>query len=440
MVHLCGRGVSLSEKPNIVLITCHDLGRHLGCYGVSSVRSPNLDVLALKGVRFLNAFCAAPQCSPSRAALATGRYPHQNGVMGLAHNGFGWELHRDEQHAASLLGAHGYETHLFGLQHITQQVERLGFHHLHNRGFGRDVATDVASFLRGHNPGNPLYVEVNFFEPHRPYDHGGVKPDEEAGVSVPLYLQDDVAAREEMAALQGAVREVDEAVGRILSALEQGSSIGETLVVFTADHGLAMPRAKCTLYEPGIEIPLMISWRDSGIGGGRLLDDLVSNVDVLPTLLEVSGAEVPQGTRGRSLLPLLREDHYDARDAVYAEKTFHSYYDPMRCVRTGRFKYIRNFEAGFQVEVPADVQEGPIFRLHAEEYSTDRSRAIELYDLRSDPLEQDNLAGEAGVSGIEQELDTRLWRWMNDTDDPLLYGPVASPIYQRTLQQRSRKS
>ncbi len=423
------------ELPHIVLITCHDLGRHLGCYGVDTVSTPTLDALASAGVRFEHSFCVAPQCSPSRAALATGRYPHSNGVMGLSHGPFGWELNPDELHAASFLAKHGYETHLFGLQHVTQHVERLGFGCVHSQGLGRDVAAEVANFLRGPLPEKPLYVEVNFFEPHRPYDHGGVEHDMSGGVFVPPYLPQDAAAREEMAALQGAIREVDGAVDLIFEALDDSGLSERTFVVFTADHGIAMPRAKCTLYDPGIEVTLIVRWPGGGIGEGRTVPELVSNVDVLPTLLEAARVQVPGSIQGHSFLPLLRGEPYDARDAVYAEKTFHSYYDPMRCIRTERYKFVRNFEAGFLIEVPGDIQEGHIFRSHTERYSTDRSKGVELYDLHTDPLEQRNLAGDPEFAEVEIELDARLWSWMEETDDPLLAGPVASPAYRRALKE-----
>ena len=108
-----------TAKPNILFITCHDLGRHLGCYGVPTVHTPELDRLAASGVRLTRAFATAPSCSPSRAAIATGRYPHANGVMGLAHPPFGWDLHPGERHLAQLLGDAGYDTHLFGFQHVS---------------------------------------------------------------------------------------------------------------------------------------------------------------------------------------------------------------------------------------------------------------------------------------------------------------------------------
>jgi arylsulfatase A-like enzyme len=110
-----------TDPPHVVQITCHDLGRFLGCYGVATVRTPNLDRLAAEGVRCERAFATASGCSPSRAALATGRYPHANGVMGLAHGGFGWDLHPDERHVAELLRDQGYQTHLWGAKPTTRQ-------------------------------------------------------------------------------------------------------------------------------------------------------------------------------------------------------------------------------------------------------------------------------------------------------------------------------
>lgn len=434
-------------RPHLLSITCHDLGRHLGCYGIGTVHSPSVDRLAAEGIRFDRAFCAAPQCSPSRAALATGRWPHCNGVMGLTHGGFGWDLAADELPVAALLGSHGYTTHLFGLQHVTRELGRLGFAHTHATGTGDAGAThaqtgDVvaAAFeevlpgaVRGAE-GGPLYLEVNLFEPHRPYDYGGTLPDTEGGVWVPPYLPAIPEAEEEMAALQGSIRKADETVGRILRALEEAGIAEDTLVVFSADHGIAMPRAKCTLYDPGIGIALLVRWPAGGVAGGSETGSLVSNLDVLPALLEAASVPVPDRVQGRSLLGLARGSGA-GHDAVFAEKTFHNYYDPMRCVRTERFKLIRNFESSFAVEVPGDIQQGAIFRADPGRYSTNRPSMVELYDLERDPLEQENLAGRPETAGVEGTLDARLWHWMESTQDPLLEAPIGSPAYTLALRR-----
>jgi arylsulfatase A-like enzyme len=209
-----------------------------------------------------------------------------------------------------------------------------------------------------------------------------------------------------------------------------------TLVTFMADHGLAMPRAKCTLYDPGIEVALIMRSPRGEITGGRVYPQLVGNVDVLPTLLAAAGVPIPERVQGRSFLRLVRGEPYVPRTAVYAEKTFHSYYDPMRAVRTERFKYIRNFETAFEVEVPADVELGAIFRSHVELYHNGQHPPAELYELEVDPLEQTNVAGDPRYAGVAFRLDLQLWTWMEDTQDPLLQGPVVSPAYRQARRGR----
>ena len=393
-------------------MTTHDIGRHLHSYGRASVVSPNLDALAQEGVRYANAFATAPQCSPSRASLATGMYPHNNGVMGLAHRGFDWEL--GVPHAAAIFAAYGFESHLFVGQHVTPHPERLGFTEIHLDAALSDVL--------GRSTDKRLYLEVNFEETHRPYPPAGRPPGD---LEIPAYLPDTPEAREEMTAVQQTITAMDAAAGRFLSELDRAGRTRDAFVVFTTDHGLAMPRAKCTLYDPGIEVALIARWPGGGLAGGRVAEAMVSNIDILPTLLEAAGVEIPVRVQGQSLSK--------GRDAVFAEKTFHSYYDPMRCVRTRSHKFIRNFESAFAVEVPADIQAGPIFRADPTRYSRDRPNLDELYDLDSDPLEVDNLAGRHELAALERDLSDRLWRWMRETQDPLLDGPIPSPYYRSAM-------
>jgi arylsulfatase A-like enzyme len=159
---------------NVLVITCHDLGRHLGCYGVPTLRTPNLDRLAAEGVRFGQAYCAAPQCSPSRAALYTGRHPHSNGVLGLTHANFGFDLHPEERHLAQLLKEDGRATALVGADHEARHVDaastaaRLGFDHLERPRRGDEIAAAaIARLEQFAAAGTPFYLQVGFNEPHR---------------------------------------------------------------------------------------------------------------------------------------------------------------------------------------------------------------------------------------------------------------------------------
>lgn len=415
---------------DVVLMTTHDIGRRLHCYGHASVVSPHIDSLAAEGARFEMAFCTAPQCSPSRASLASGRYPHNNGVMGLAHHGFDWELDAAVPHVAAVLAGSGFESHLFGGQHVSLHPERLGFTRHHPEKNGEGIAGAVEEIVRAAGDSR-LYLEINFEETHRPYPQ--VTHERREGLDLPPYLPDGPAAVEEMIALEEGIRLMDEAAGRVLDILRAAGRADGALIVFTTDHGMAMPRAKCTLYDPGIEVCLLMRWPDGGVRGGAVLPQMVSNIDVMPTMLEATGVKAPLGVQGRSVLPLLRGDEYQERDAVFVEKTFHSYYDPMRGIRTRRHKLIRNFETAFLVEVPGDIQAGTIFRADPTLYSKDRPAIVELYDLEADPLETRNLAGTKEVADIEKKLGGALWRWMRETDDPLLKGPVPSPRYRLAM-------
>jgi arylsulfatase A-like enzyme len=363
--------------------------------------------------------------------------------MGLAHEPFGWRLGSRERHIAHLLGEVGYATWLVGMQHLIErgQAEDLGYSKVLPVAPAREESAAAIECLRSlKEDGRPFYLEVGFEEPHRPYDFGGAHPDSSLGVEVPPYLPDVPEARDDFAAFQGAVRGMDEAVGAILAALDDLDLAHDTWVIFTADHGIAMPRAKGTLYDPGIEVALLMRWPGGGLKGGMVVDELVSNVDVVPTLLEGLRLPLPGNLQGRSLWPLLMGEGYSPRTEIFAEKTFHTYYEPMRCVRTDTHKFIVNLEVSTAVDVPADVRQSPVYPMLMRSFGHTREH-VELYDLWADPWERKNLAGQHGLGPTEAALSEKLWAWMEETQDPLLDGPVASPYYRESLGRlRSGKS
>jgi arylsulfatase A-like enzyme len=277
----------------------------------------------------------------------------------------------------------------------------------------------------------PFYLEVGFEEPHRPYDFGGAQPDVSRGVNAPGYLPDAAESRQDLAAFQGAIRQMDAGVGRILAGLDELGLAEATCVVFATDHGAAMPRAKCTLYDPGIEIAVLLRLPALRRESGRVLSELISNVDVTPTLLEALGVTPPRSLQGHSFFPLLLGDRYAPRAEIFSEKTFHTYYEPMRAIRTDHHKLIVNFEVSTRVDVPTDIRESPIYPLMREEFD-DARPPVELYDLAQDRWERHNLAGSSDYASIEADLRRRLLEWMRSTDDPLLHGPVPSPYYTHT--------
>jgi arylsulfatase A-like enzyme len=395
------------------------------------VTSPALDRLAAGGVRCARSFCTAPQCSPSRASLHTGLYPHAAGVLGLAHPPYGWRLDPHVKHIAQILADTGYSTTLVGMQHLIDRgsAHELGYQHvLPVAPAYEEAAATIALLGELARSDSPFYLEVGFEEPHRPYDFGGAEPDSSRGVDVPGYLPDAPESRQDLAAFQGAIRQMDAGVGRILAGLDELGLAETTCVIFATDHGAAMPRAKCTLYDPGIEIALLLRLPGLGRESGRVVSELISNVDVTPTLLEAIDVEPPHALQGRSFLPLLFRNTYSPRSEIFSEKTFHTYYEPMRSVRTDHHKLIVNFEVSTRVDVPSDIRQSPIYPLMQREFDDVRP-PVELYDLNLDRWERHNLAGSPEYASVEADLRQRLLAWMRSTEDPLLQGSVASPYY-----------
>ncbi|MFB6219315.1 MAG: sulfatase [Halobacteriaceae archaeon] len=437
--------MSDTDRPNVVLVTPHDLGQHVGCYGVDTLDTPNVDGLADRGARFENSFTATPSCSPARAAIATGRYPHQNGVMGLVHRNFAWDLADGERHLADLLGAAGYETALAGLQHEMHDPEQR---------FDRiltptedivpdetieyaNVADHAGDFVR--DAADPFYLQVGFVEPHRDPKWGegtywrDVLDDYDDDATFPEYLVDTPAAREEMAAYERAVELVDSAVGTILDALSDAGVRGETLVVFTTDHGMPLPRAKCSPYDPGIETALVVEL--PGVVESGVRDEPVVNVDYVPTILDLAGLSVPDNVQGRSFADLLTGGEYEPRDAVFGEFSYHTYFDPRRWVRTDEYKLVVNFTTAPEVHGGnGDPDDPGGMARFTDEFGPGTREAVELYELGADPLESENLAFDPDHREQLLELLDRLYGWMLSTEDPILeMGPIASPMHEMAM-------
>ncbi len=419
-------------RPNIIVLISHDTGRFISPYGVDTVNTPNYERLAGESVQFMNAFTTAPQCSPARAALFSGKYPHAVGVMGNVGREHGWRFPDDERHAARIFGDNGYQTWLLGLLHETYLPERLGFDAI-ELGFPVvDAADHLADLLKTRDSNRPFYCQIGCKETHRPWDGFDCPPDDGRGVTVPPFLEDGPRTREDLAQLQGCVNRLDRGLGQIMDVLERHELVDNTILVVTTDHGIACRRAKCTLYDPGIEVLLFMRWPGHWEPGRS--HEFVSHVDILPTLLEAAQINIPQDLQGGAMGRLLSRGQALGRTEIFAEKTWFSFYDPMRCLRTKKYKYIRNFDFCRQTETGLDtVNRGSTIEL--ENRYAGGHPVEELYDLDEDPDEFNNLAVEPTPEhrAVCDKLAGRLLEWMRQTGDPLLAGPVASPFYYREL-------
>ena len=412
------------DYPNVLFIICHDLGTHLGCYGDRGARTPNVDALAERGVRFDNYFATAPQCSPSRGSIITGRYPHSNGLMGL-NNDNQWNLNEDEVAFPEIMRDAGYETACFGTWHINYDPSIFGIDKRFPDKPASELAQSVEDFLEDRSE-KPFFCQLGFFEPHRDFGVDRYAPENPDEMQVPPYLPDNKLTRQDLAQFHGAVREMDTVVGRVLRKLDESGLTEETIVIFTSDHGIAFPRAKCTLYDPGLRTPLIIHY-PGVFPENRTFSELMSNTDLAPSVLDMLYLPIPQNVHGKSFVPLIKGEEYVPHEYVFAEKTYHGIYDPMRAIRTNEFKYIVNFEDGPAFIMPSDVDRSPTAQGLDEGKRLELRPRRELYDLRSDPDELNNVAEERKYESVCEGLHEKLMNFLRDTGDPLLEGPVPEP-------------
>lgn len=441
---------------NIVYLHTHDLGRYCEPMGYA-IPAPNLMRLAREGVLFRQCHAAAPSCAPSRAALLTGQHPHCCGMLGLPSPQLGYRLDDYSRHLAGFLGRQGYETALAGAQHeargpMAPLLEALPYEHFLNHtptgAMEFDPALTVSAavdFLRRRHT-RPFFLSVGFVDPHRDNRRNSntfiesrpaCEPEdieERARYCQPWpHMPDNAITRREMANFKMGVAQLDADVGAVLDALDSPERRQDTLVLFTTDHGPGVCEMKCTLTDRGTGVTLIVrgpSDAEQGAAalftGGRVVDGLVQQLDLYPTLCEIIAAEKPEWLQGRSLLPLLRGEADEIHDAIFTEQTYHCNATPrpLRAVRTQRFKYIRSYKA----DQPRGVDRGPAQAYWERHGYRDLPVPDEmLFDLVFDPHESNNLAESASHRSELAGMRTRLRTWMESTQDPLLDGCVPEP-------------
>jgi N-sulfoglucosamine sulfohydrolase len=411
-----------SFRPNIVYIHSHDSGRYLSPYG-QSVPTPNLQRLAQEGTIFRKAFSAAPTCSPSRAALLTGLYPHSNGMLGLAHRGF--SLNDYQQHIVHTLKPAGYTSVLAGLQHVAKVPETMGYDKVlpHKDTSAVHVAPAAVGFLDS-RPTSPFFLDIGFFETHREYPEATAE--DKANYSpLPRPIPDTTATRGDFARYRASARIMDEGVGKVLDAIDRNGFGENTLIISTTDHGISFPRMKCNLTDDGWGVSLIM--RGPKLPRAAVCDALISQIDVFPNLCDYIGIQHPGWLQGKSFLPVLSGQVAEIHEELFAEVNYHASYEPKRAVRTSRWKYIRRF-GDRRTPVLPNCDDSPSKDLWLQAgWGSQVLDTESLYDLLFDPTEHANLINDPGHAQVAQEMRERLHRWMVSTNDPLLHGPVAAP-------------
>lgn len=447
MVASLGGSIASAAPParrNVLLIVADDLSRDLGCYGSRVARTPNIDALAARGVRFTEAFATVASCSASRAVIYTGLYTHSNGQFGHAHPPANLHTHDWVVSLPRALKAAGYRTGVVGKLHVLPP-EVYPFDavpKVDNPGGGgqRDVAAmarQVKEFISLSGE-RPFFLIVGFNDPHRAAK--GFGNDTSAGreseerfdpkkVDVPFFLPDQPEVREELAEYSQAIARLDRGTGLALSALDETGQRDTTLVVFLSDNGMPFPGAKTTLYDPGIHLPLIVDSPEASRKGATC-KAMVSWVDIAPTILDWAGAKTPYKLPGRSLLPILGQEDPTGWDEVYGSFVFHEItnYYPMRMIRTRKHKYILNLAHPLEFPFASDLYGSNTWQGIVKRGDTTMGERLvygyihrpreELYDLERDPHELYNLAADPAYASVLADLRKRLLRWQTETKDP----------------------
>ncbi len=460
-------------RPNILWIVSEDNGPELGCYGDPYARTPRLDRLAKEGARFENAFVTYSVCSPSRASFLTGLYPHQNGQIGLATHKFAMYL-PDTPNVATLLGAAGYRTGLIGKLHVNpESAFPFDFRAIPSANFQRRepitaYAKNAAKFIR-ESGGHPWFLSVNFPDAHLPFlkqangrpanplSADDVKPMPWVGV-------DSQRLRTQVANYYNCLERLDAGVSLLLDELDEAGQSEITLVVYIGDHGAQFPRGKGTVYEGGLRIPLIVRW--PGVAKpGTTVAALASTVDLLPTSLAAAGVRDKPDLPGFDLRLWLegsRPVKWRTHIHGFTTGAFPRGCFVQQSIRDERFKLISNPQPDTRnIESETYLDEAHLHHVISGVNAWERASApahvrrswtrwsspprYELYDLKNDPQEWNNLFNDPHYAAERDRLVAALKNWQRDTRDPFLDRAnvdafVAEQLANRDLRYRKQKN
>ena len=416
---------------------------HAGAYGDRVVRTPNFDRVAREGALFTRAFCAAPSCSPSRAAILTGQAPHR-----LAEGGNLWGfLPKRFATYPDLLEAAGYIVGLHGKGWGPGNFKAGG----RERNPAGPGFKSFEEFLKFVPAGKPFCFWFGSTDPHRPYTKGagaraGLKA---ADVLVPPSLPDTPEIRDDILDYYFEVERFDRDIGGLLKLLEATGRLDSTLVVVSSDNGMPFPRAKTNLHDSGSRMPLAVRW-PGRVKPGQTIDAFTGLADLAPTFLEAAGLSIPKDMTGKNLVGLLTgKDDGKERTRAFIERERHANVRagdlgyPARAVRTKDFLYVRNLrperwpggdpDMWKAVGPFGDCDASPskefvLSRRGKPEFAKffaltfEKRPAEELYDLRTDAGQVKNIAGQASYASAQNELRGQLDAWMKQTQDPRATG------------------
>lgn len=426
-------------RPNIVWICIEDASPHIGCYGETAIETPVLDQLALEGVRFTQAFVTAPVCSTSRSAMVTGMYQMTSG----------FHHHRSQRFSGKGSGnTLYYESYKVPKEILTvpELFKQAGYFTSNSRktdyNFERDGLYHSQTDWQRRKTGQPFFAQLQL--------KGGKSRGSKVGVDkqrivMPPYYPDTELMREDWATYLGSWVDTDRDVQKILGQLKAEGELENTYVFVWTDHGISHIRGKQFLYDEGIHVPLIIRF-PNGQQAGAVRTDQVTQIDISVTSLALAGIEVPPTMQGKDLF----SKHYVEQEQIISGRDrCDETVDFMRCVRTEKFKYIRNFLSDVSHMQPSQYKDGKKIVMHARQLFAEgklselQSRPFlpkrpveELYNLQDDPSETKNLAGDPDYTPVLEALRGSLKQWMIENND---LGLIPEPILEDKGKQYGSK-
>lgn len=419
---------SQQELPNIIVFIADDAGMDFGCYGNNSIKTPNVDKIARQGVRFEKAFLTSPQSSPSRTSMMTGMFAHTIGTE---------DLHSPLDDTTKMMPAYfkeaGYFTGSILKTHWgpngDKQFDRMIKCTLTQDDLSKDTYLNLDQFLLDRKD-SPFFLWVGFYDPHRDYDRN-VCPQVNDPVEtiIPPFLVDGPDTRRDMADYYDEISRMDRHIGKMVEHLEKRGLLDNTIVVFLSDNGKPFPRCKGTLYDSGIQTPLVFMWKGHFPENVMHSNGLVSTIDLAPTLLHFAGVEMDKKVYGKSFHNLLHNPTERGRDFIFSERNWHDTDEYIRCVRTEKLKLIYN--AYYQephgtsmdlsrspswYELKQKQRKGALLPEQKQIFISPRAM-VEIYDLEHDPDELDNVADMQPYLAEGGKLANLLVKWQRETKD-----------------------
>jgi len=422
------------SRPNILWILSEDISHELSCYGTPLVQTPNLDKLAGRGIRFTNAFTTGPVCSASRSAMITGMFQTSIGAHNhRSHRDDGYTLPEPVRLITEYFRDAGYFT--ANVKTAAPGVSGSGktdFNFEFKNAFDGDDWNQRKS-------GQPFFAQLSISVTHRGahwknLPHQLKNPVDPAKVKLPPYYPDHPVAREDWATYLDSIQVMDGYVGRILKRLDDENLADNTVVIFIGDHGRCHVRGKQWLYDGGIHIPLIVRW-PGRLAAGQVCDDLVSAIDISATILKIAGVDPPKYMEGKVFLEPEANGNWKTVNqheyVIAARDRCDETVDRIRCVRDKQYKYIRNFmpERPYTQGNEYKEQSYPMLNLMKELHTQGKLTPVqalfmaprkpdeELYDIRNDPYEINNLAASPEHRQSLEKMRAILERWIEETGD-----------------------